>query len=154
MRGADRVEIDAPISRSVIDGIYASSETSFEKNELSLSESPKSIETLPKSKGKLGRIGGRTKPEKLSESKYKPISGGPNVLDDTSRAASVDIEGKEEGQVPADIGSTTVVGVLNPPKASVTRRETSQERANNKREQLKRQLENKSSATVKKKRKF
>ena len=155
MREADRFEIDAAISPSAIDGMNASLEVFFEKNEqFSLSESPTSIEALLKSKGKPGRIGGKTKPERLSESKYKPISGGRKVLDDISGDVSVGTGDKEEKQVPAAGGSTTVGGVLNPPNASVTRRETAKERANNRREQLKRQLENKSNVAVKKRRKF
>lgn len=144
---ADRFETDTPIPRSAIDGTYASPEIYPEKNKLSLNENTNSTESMPKPRGKLGRIGGKTKPEKRSELKDKPVSGRPTVLDDKIRATSVDTKGKEEDRVPADIGLTS-------PKASLTRRETSQERANNKREQLKRQLENKSNATVKKKRKF
>lgn len=155
LREADRFEIDAAISPSAIDGMNASLEVFFEKNEhFSLSESPKSIEALPKSKGKPGRIGGRIEPEKLGESNYKPIRGERNVLDDTSRAASVDTGGKEEEQVPSAVGSTMVGGVLNPPNASVIRRENAKERANSRREQLKRQLENRSNVAVKKRRKF
>lgn len=151
---ADRFEIDALIPRSAIDRRTASSETHSEKNKLSLSQNPNSVEAVTKSKGKLGRIGGKTKPEKRTELTDKPISGRSTVFDDTNKAASVDSEGEEDEQVPADTSSSTVGRVLASPKASVTHRESPQKKANNKREQLKRQLENKSNSTVKKKRKF
>lgn len=151
---AERFETDTPIPRSAIDGTYASPEIYPGKNKLSLNENTNSTEAMPKPRGKLGRIGGKTKPEKRSELKDKPVGGRPIVLDDKIRAASFDTKGKEDDRVPADIGSTAVDRVLTSPKASLTRRETSQERANNKREQLKRQLENESNAAVKKKRKF
>lgn len=153
LREAAGFEIDAPIHPSAIDGTNASPEIYSEKNKPSQSESPKSPE-MPKSKGKLGRIGGKTNPEKRRELKDKPISGRLPVLDDTSRATSVDTESKKKEQAPRETASAAVGRILTQPRASVTPRETSQERANNKREQLKRQLETKSNATVKKKRKF
>lgn len=156
LREADKFEIDAPQPRSSIDGnsTNASPEISSEKNEFSLSDNPESVEAVPKSRGRLGRIGGKPKPEMRSELKDKLIGERPTVLDGTIKATSVDIGGKREERVPTDIGSATVGRGLTSPKDPVTRRETSRERADNKREQLKRQLENKSNAMVRKKRKF
>ncbi|MCJ1425128.1 hypothetical protein MMC29_003016 [Sticta canariensis] len=151
---ADGFEIDALIPRSAIDSRISSPETHSEKNKLLLSQNATSMEAVIKSKGKLGRIGGKTKPEKRTEFTDKPISGRSTAFDETNRAASVDSEGKGDKQVPADTESAPVGRVLASPKASVTHRESPQKKANNKREQLKRQLENKSNATVKKKRKF
>ena len=151
---AGRLGIDAPMSRSVAGARNASPEIDSEEIKLSLSGNPNLIEAVPKFKGKLGRIGGKAKPEKRSELKGNLIGERPSILDDKSKASSVDNEGIEEEQVSADIKPAMVSRALDPPKAFLTRRETSQERANNKREQLKRQLENKSNTTVRKKRKF
>lgn len=156
LREANEFEIDAPQPRSAIDGnsTNASPEICSEKNEFSLSDNLESAEAVPKSRGRLGRIGGKPKPEVRRELKDKVMGERPTVFDGTIRATSVDIGGKKEEQVPTDIGSATVGRGLTSPKDPVNRRETSQERADNKREQLKRQLENKSNAMVKKKRKF
>ena len=64
---ADGFEIDALIPRSAIDSRISSPETHSEKNKLSLSQNARSMEAVTKSKGKLGRIGGKTKPEKRTE---------------------------------------------------------------------------------------
>ncbi|MCJ1464946.1 hypothetical protein MMC07_003561 [Pseudocyphellaria aurata] len=151
--GADKFETDAPVHQSATNGTIASPET-YLKNGLPSSKNLKSTEDVPKIKGKLGRIGGKTKPELRAEITEKSISKRPTGLDDTAMTASVVTAGQDDKTVPADIRSGAAGRVLTPIKTSVSRRETSQERANNKREQLKRQLENKSNATVKKKRKF
>lgn len=152
LREADRFETDAPIPHSSIDGTNAS--PGVYSKEGSSSKFLKSTEDVPKIKGRLGRIGGKTKPETQSKIKEKAISKRPAGLDDTTKTSFVDTAGQDEEPVPADIRSETAGRVMTLPKASASRRETSQERANNKREQLKRRLENKSNATVKKKRKF
>lgn len=151
---ADGFEINALTPRSAKESRIAWPESHSEKTKLSPSQNARSMEAVTKNKGKLGRIGGKTKSDKRTEFTDKPISGRSTVLDNTNRAAAVDSEGKEDKQVSADRGSTTDGQALASPKASVTRRESPQKKANNKREQLKRQLENKSNATVKKKRKF
>ncbi|KAL9011369.1 MAG: hypothetical protein Q9173_003778 [Seirophora scorigena] len=95
---------------------------------------------LSRPKGVLGNIGGASKP---SVSPGKPKIGhitGANTSIKSSMPAA---------KSPAPKGS-----VAKQPKTPPSPRETSQERADKKREQLKRELEEKSKLGVKKKRKF
>ncbi|KAL8769144.1 MAG: hypothetical protein Q9209_004778 [Squamulea sp. 1 TL-2023] len=101
-----------------------------------LTEANKS--TPPKSMGLLGRIGGASNP---SNSPSKPTLGQIGVIGKTLRA-------------PSEAPSESRAQQTNRTKSPGLPRETSPERADRKREQLKRELEEKSKAGVKKKRKF
>ncbi|KAL8941928.1 MAG: hypothetical protein Q9216_001956 [Gyalolechia sp. 2 TL-2023] len=96
----------------------------------------------PKPKGMLGRIGGASKPSlPSSKSKLGKIGGTSNS------ARSLKPESKSNSPEPG--GQSSVQK-----KSSSSPRETSRERADKKREQLKRELEEKSRLGAKKKRKF
>lgn len=100
---------------------------------------PEPAEAVHKPKDTLGKIGGRAKRDKESEVQDPPaVSQGGRQL---SRPP------------PATVTSRTLFQPQSSPPPPPPR-ETSQERANSKREELKRQLESKSNANVKKKRKF
>lgn len=118
---------------------------------------PKSAEAVQKPKGIFGKIGGRAKREKESEVQDPPATVKANISEDNNTIGYVSQGGRQLNRPPP----ATVTGrklfqpqPSPPPPPSPPPRETSQERANNKREELKRQLESKSIANVKKKRKF
>lgn len=118
-------------------------------------EKPRTTEAVQKPKGKLGKIGGMAKREKEMEPIDHAVRARPTTLTAASTAVTVDRGRKEMAQAPTNtVGLTAVGRAPVRPKYPVAPRETSQERANNKREELKRQLESKSNANVKKKRKF
>ncbi len=99
---------------------------------------------LPTSKPKLGTIGGKGKLGKIggttSKKQEASVSSKQEARDENATPKPVEPEGR---------GRTA----QQPPEPSPPR-ETSQERANRKREQLKRELESKSQAAIKKKRRF
>ncbi len=110
------------------------------------------VTAIPKSKPRLGKIGGRGKPGKVSD-----LSGPEN--------GSMEPYGRKVGdrdieERPCVIIPTDSVDPLRKGRASLSlhspspKRETSMERANNRREQLKRELEKNSVSQVRKKRKF
>lgn len=114
-------------------------------------------ETVHKPKGVLGKIGGRAKREKESEVQDPPATVEASMPEDNNTIGYVNQRGRQLNQPPP----ATVTGLTlyqprssPPPPPSPPPKETSQERANKKREELKRQLESKSNANVKKKRKF
>ncbi len=118
---------------------------------------PEPAEAVPKPKGTLGKIGGRAKREKESEVQDPPATVKANMPEDNNTIDYVSQGGRQLTRPPP----ATVTGRTRfqpqpspPPPPAPPPRETSQERANNKREELKRQLESKSNANVKKKRKF
>ncbi|KAL8785169.1 MAG: hypothetical protein Q9213_003515 [Squamulea squamosa] len=94
--------------------------------------------TPPRSIGLLGRIGGASNP---SNSPTKPTLGQIGVIGKTLKA-------------PSEAPSESSAQLTNRTKSPGLPRETSPERADRKREQLKRELEEKSKAVAKKKRKF
>lgn len=118
---------------------------------------PKVTEAVHKPKGILGKIGGRVKREKESELKDSPATIKEHVPEDKSSIGYVSPESRQLTQPPPAVTSRELLQPQSSPSLPPpppTPRETSQERANNKREDLKRQLESKSNANVKKKRKF
>ena len=141
-------------------------------------KSPAKSHVMPKSKQKLGKIGGKRKdssPEPPAIPLSKPklgkiggkgkigrLGGAGTVSNQNEGRASTkqeDIvnpkrEVRDQNAVPKPVEpERRGRNVEQPPEPSPPR-ETSQERANRKREQLKRELENKSQAAVKKKRRF
>lgn len=118
---------------------------------------PKVTEAVHNPKGILGKIGGRTKHEKESELKDSPATVKDDVPKNKSTIGYVTPESRQLNQPPPAVTSRTLLQPQSSPSLPPpppTPRETSQERANNKREELKHQLESKSNANVKKKRKF
>lgn len=139
---------------------------------------PAKTYSVPKSKPKLGRIGGRGKessPETLAVptsvprlgkigGKGKPgkVGGTGSVSHQNGGAASNKpgeyVSPKREARDQSTAADTLEPGrrsrTLQQPPEPALPRESSQERANRKREQLKRELESKSQAATKKKRRF
>jgi hypothetical protein len=114
--------------------------------------------STPKSKPKIGKIGGRGKLEKASDlSGPKNIAVEPKSIPSRNgrNTATLDTENKPVFALPADHvdPSRNRRGSL-PPQSPSPPRETSQERANNRREHLKREIERNAKAGSKKKRKF
>ena len=131
-------------------------------------KSPVKTRPVPRSKQRLGKIGGQRKdssPETPTIPTSKPRLGkigGKGMLGNlggtTSNKQEAFVSPKQEARdqnaspqpvEPEGRGRTA----QQPPEPSPPR-ETSQERANRKREQLKRELESKSQAAIKKKRRF
>lgn len=113
-------------------------------------------EAVHKPKGILGKIGGRAKREKESEVKDSPATVKANMPEDNNTIGYVSQGGRQLTRpLPTTVTSRTISQPQSsPPPPPPPHRETSQERANKKREELKRQLDSKSNANVKKKRKF
>ena len=115
----------------------------------------KTSSTTTKPKPRIGKIGGKnnpdtksTKPALVSPAKLGGSMGTKmNSRPDTDRTN--ERESIVKASEPARVGRVTVQ-----PRSPSPIRETSQERANRKREQLKRELESKGQAGAKKKRKF
>lgn len=115
---------------------------------------PEPAEAVHKPKGILGKIGGRAKREKESEVQDPPATVKANMPKDNNTIGYVSQGGRQLSRPPpATVTSRTLFQPQSSPPPPPPR-ETSQERANSKREELKRQLEIKSNANVKKKRKF
>ena len=122
--------------------------------------SPKKVTTntssesrsIPKSKPKLGKIGGKAKSNIQREVQSSTFESEPTKLErlqDGNQQEADTIERKRPtAQNGRPTSSTEYSKTPSPPRA------TSEERANRKREQLKRELESKSQKAVKKKRKF
>lgn len=117
---------------------------------------PKPVETVHKPRGVLGKIGGRAKREKESEVQDPPAKVEASMPEDNNTIDYVNQRGRKLTRPPPATvtGRTLYQSQSSPPPPPSPPRETSQERANKKREELKRQLETKSNANVKKKRKF
>ena len=112
-------------------------------------------EAVHKPKGILGKIGGRAKREKESEVKDSPATVKANMPEDNNTIGYVSQGGRQLTRpLPTTVTSRTLSQPQSSPPPPPPHRETSQERANKKREELKRQLDSKSNANVKKKRKF
>ena len=134
-------------------------------------ESPAITHPVPKPKHKLGKIGGKGKdssPETPAITTSKPKLGkiGGNrtesvtgqtkhtVSDRHADPVSSKSGTREKGASPKPTDSERRGRTVEQPPEPSPPRETSQERANRKREQLKRELEHKSQAATKKKRRF
>lgn len=147
-------EANGFVPQSPLDAGRGSSETDVKHDfgsEYPLIERPKLAGAIQKPRPKLGRIGGNLNRNLRNEEGDRPAEGESTVIGD----ASPDMEDKTESQHPINvIESPRLSRALVQPASPVTIRESSQERANNKREQLKRNLENKTNSTVKRKRKF
>lgn len=123
----------------------------------------KLLPTSPsKSKFKLGKIGGKPKLEQANKSTERVYQQADNEID-VSRDDIGNIALGNEARVcdafpPGKPSSTTESPRIAPnptqPKTPSVLQETSQERANNKRGQLKRELEHSAHGMTKKKRKF
>ena len=111
-------------------------------------DSPLEAPVMPTLKPKLGKIGGKGK---LSDIGLASAHNGSNASKNQEDAASPKQKATDSIATPKSErrGRTAE----QPPEPSPPR-ETSQERADRKRAQLKRELENKSHAAVKKKRRF
>jgi hypothetical protein len=125
------------------------------------------LKETAKSKGKLGLVGGRKKqppepapasvPEpdreeeitlpRTAKKKLGQVGGGKTLKEE--RDSHSEIPDKEEGNTRG-----RQIKVVKEPTPEPPRRETSEERADRKREALKRELEEKAKAPVKKKRRF
>ena len=151
--------------------------TASQSSASEIDKAPAKTNLSPNSRTKLGKIGGKSKgssPDTLvaptSKAKLGKI-GGKGKLGKVGGIASV--SGQDDGAAstkPHDPVSptretrdqTAALNKLEPERSRTVQRhpesspprETSQERANRKREQLKRELESKSQATTRKKRKF
>lgn len=145
----------SPISQPTTASTRALGETEAQVGSRNMSQ-PKPTEAVHKPKGILGKIGGRVKREKGSELKDPPASVNANIPEDTTIISYVSPESRKFTQPPlATVNSRALLQPQSsPPPPPTPPRETSQERANNKREELKRQLESRINANVKKKRKF
>ena len=109
---------------------------------------------VPKSKSMLGKIGGNAKLGKVGAIGFAIGQNEGATLNQPKRSASPKLEALDQNVAPKTLEcernsrSDPLLRDHSPP------RETSQERANKKREMLKRELESKSQAVTKKKRRF
>lgn len=110
--------------------------------------------TVPAPKAKLGKIGGKSKLGKVggAGSAYSQNEGTAPKVQEDPLSPKQETNDRIVGSKSKD-PITRARTVQQPPEPSPPR-ETSQERANRKRAQLKRELEDKSQAAVKKKRRF
>ena len=151
--------------------------TASQSSASDIDRAPAKTHLLPNSKPKLGKIGGKGKgssPDALVAPTSKPklgkiggkrrlgkVGGIASVSSQNDGAASIKLhdpvsptrETRDKSAAPHAMEPERSRTVQRHPEPSPPR-ETSQERANRKREQLKRELESKSQATTKKKRKF
>lgn len=112
---------------------------------------------VPKSKSRLGKIGGRGKPEKasdLSEPNDLPTEPQSISLRGRSQITTLDTEGKPSHTIPTNPNPLRKGGAGLPRGSPSPQRGTSQAHANSRREQLKRGLEKNGMTPAKKKRKF
>lgn len=142
-------------SHAIIAGPRALRQAGAEDGDRDLPQ-PKVSEAVHKSKGILGKIGGRAKRDKESEYTDPPATVKKNMPEDHSTSGYVSPESRQLTQPPPATATSRTLPQpqSSPPSPPPPPRETSQDRANNKREELKRQLESRSNANVKKKRKF
>ena len=120
-----------------------------------VNEAPDGTHSAPKAKAKLGKIGGKKKlQDERSQPLNQPVEGMkiPHLKSPGHAGTGADIE--------SSTSRDSLVTKLTRTRRTTTKaespsaRETSQERANRKRAELKRNLEDKSKGTAKKKRKF
>lgn len=112
---------------------------------------------VPKSKKKLGKIGGNInlmKSDDPNEHKNPPLESKSIPSRDRRTIAPLDTEDKANFSLPSDSDLPRKKRASIPEKSPSPQRETSQERADHRREQLKRVLEATSGTAIKKKRKF
>lgn len=116
---------------------------------------PSNPPDVPETKIRLGKIGVKSKPGRMGASEAVPKESEA-ALSNTRRdnVSPKKEQEKKSLSVPAIAGMERAGRVSQRPQSLSPPRETSQERANRKRELLKRELENKSQAAKKKKRKF
>ena len=113
------------------------------------------VHTTPKPKSKLGKIGGKGNVGKASD--LQVVANQKDPTRSVERQANGKTSGKGRIETKPSLGvpeQGTISGATVQPQASSPPQENSQERANKKREELKRELENKSHIGAKKKRKF
>ena len=108
---------------------------------------------IPTSRPKLGKIGGKSKPGKLggTEPDFGQNEGSASKTEDP---VSPKWGARDQTSAPRPLEPERRSRTVQQPPEPSSPRETSRERANRKREQLKRELENKSQAGSKKKRRF
>ena len=117
-------------------------------------DSPPETSTGSKSKSKLGKIGGNAKLGKIGGVSFAAGQNQGPTLNQPKRSVSPKLEALDQNVARKTLErerkdrSDQLLRDHSPP------RETSQERANKKREKLKRELESKSQAVPKKKRRF
>ena len=111
---------------------------------------------LPRSKAKLGKIGGKPKNDRDQEPNLDThrIAKIPTSKQSVSSHRSIENDVTKSESPNKDIGSPRTGRAATQLELSSSPRESSQDRANRKREQLKRELESKSQAGTKKKRRF
>lgn len=112
---------------------------------------------VPKSKPRLGKIGGRGKPKKASDlSEPNDLPTEPKSISwrDRSQSTTLDTEEKPRPTIPFNPNPVRKGRASLPLESSSPQRETSQERANSRRERLKRDLEKNATTQAKRKRKF
>ena len=116
----------------------------------SSSETP----TIPTPKARLGKIGGKGTLGKLGGT--GSVSGQNESIASNKQedVVSPKQEARDRVAVPQSMVPESRGRTVQPPPEPSSPRETSQERANRKRAQLKRELENKNQTAVKRKRRF
>ena len=117
-------------------------------------DSPPETSTVPKSKSKLGNIGGNAKLGKIGATGFAAGQNQGATLNQPKRSISPKSEALNENIAPQALERERQSRSDPPLRDHSPPRETSQERANKKREMLKRELESKSQAVPKKKRRF
>lgn len=111
---------------------------------------------VPQSKSRLGKIGGRSTPIKASNPSERKDLHETKSLPSRERGSSsaLDAEDKTGFSLPSNPDLLSKEKASLPRKSPSPQRKTSQERADHRREQLKRNLESTAANTTKKKRKF
>ena len=109
---------------------------------------------IPMSRPKLGRIGGKSKPGKLGGTGSDSGQNEGTASNKEEDSVSPKWGPREQTSTSRPTEPERRARTLEQPPEPSSPRETSRERADKKREQLKRELENKSQAGSKKKRRF
>lgn len=155
------IELNSGHGNIMDNGLLSKNFTGKDKRqEKSLSASPDSVideryetHSVLRPKAKLGKIGGKRKvPDEPGESLSQPVNDDKTSKRKLLRNSSVDIEssiGRDHTTTDAERTGRAITAAKSP-----SSRETSQERANRKRAELKRNLEEKSRSNARKKRKF
>ena len=110
--------------------------------------------SIPMSRPKLGRIGGKSKPGKLGGTGSDSGQNEGTASNKEKDSVNPKSELREQTSTSRPTEPERIARMVQQPPEPSSPRETSRERADKKREQLKRQLENKSQAGSKKKRRF
>ena len=117
-------------------------------------DKPPEAPAISTPKRKIGKIGGKGKPANVSHTASVTGQDEGRAPDMQEDAISPNSDEKNQVAGPKPIGSERRSRLVQKRSEPSPPRETSQERANKKREQLKRELENKSQVAIKKKRRF